>query len=179
DLDRIEVLRGPQGTLSGKNSIGGSIKLYSRKPSDETDGYAEAGYGSFNRVNLRAGGNFTVVPDTLYVRISGTSKYAKGYMTRLDYGCVNPAASGIFQGGLAGGCKLGTEGGQDVHAARVAVRWTPNEAIENNLIASITADRSEVPALKLLYSNNAQKLPNGQPFVPGGGSQFITGPTSY
>src|SRR5581483_6821248 len=75
DLDRIEVLRGPQGTLSGKNSIGGSIKLYSRKPSDETDGYAEAGYGSFNRVNLRAGGNFTVVPDTLYVRISGTSKY--------------------------------------------------------------------------------------------------------
>ena len=179
DLDRIEVLRGPQGTLSGKNSIGGSIKLYSKKPSEDTDGYAEAGYGSFNRVNLRAGGNFTLVPNTLYVRISGTSKYANGYMTRLDYGCVNPAASSLFQGGLAGGCKLGTEGGQNIHAARVAVRWTPNEAIENNLIASVTADRSEVPALKLLYSNNSQKLPNGQPFVPGGGSQFITGPTSY
>jgi iron complex outermembrane recepter protein len=179
DLDRIEVLRGPQGTLSGKNSIGGAIKLFSKKPGDDTDGYAEASYGSFNRINLRAGGNFTLIEDKLYVRISGTSKTADGYMTRLDYGCVNPASSGIFQGGLASGCKLGTEGGQDLHGARVAVRWIPNDYIENNLIGSVTTDHSEVPALKLLYSNNSQKFPNGQPYIPGGGSQFITGPTSY
>ena len=179
DLDRIEVLRGPQGTLSGKNSIGGSIKLFSKKPDDNTDGYAEAGYGSFNRINARAGGNFTLIPDQLYVRITGVSKSADGYMTRLDYGCVNPGSSGLYQGGLLPGCKLGTEGGQDLHAARVALRWIPNDRIENNFIASVTADHSEVPALKLLYSNNSQKFPNGQPFIPGGGSQFITGPTSY
>lgn len=179
DLERIEVLRGPQGTLSGKNSIGGSVKLFSKKPSDNADAYAEAAYGSFNRINLRAGGNFTLIDDHLYVRVSGVSKRADGYMTRLDYGCVNPASSGIYQGGLLPGCKLGTEGGQDLHAARVAVRWIPTDAIENNFIASVTADRSEVPALKLLYSNNAQTFPNKQPFVPGGGSQFITGPTSY
>jgi len=179
DLERIEVLRGPQGTLSGKNSIGGSIKLFSKKPDDNTDGYAEAGYGSYNRINLRAGGNFTLVPNQLYVRVSGVSKSANGYMTRVDYGCANSGSSGIYQGGTLPGCKLGTEGGQDLHAARVALRWIPNDRIENNLIASVTTDRSEVPALKLLYSNNSQKLPNGQPFVPGGGSQFITGPTSY
>jgi iron complex outermembrane recepter protein len=179
DLDRIEVLRGPQGTLSGKNSIGGSVKLFSKKPDGDPDAYAEAGYGSFNRINLRAGGNFTLIQDKLYVRVSGVSKKADGYMTRLDYGCVNASSSAIYQGGLLPGCKLGTEGGQDLHAARIAVRWMPNDNIENNLIASITADHSEVPALKLLYSNNTQKLPNGQPFVPGGGSQFITGPTSY
>lgn len=179
DLDRIEVLRGPQGTLSGKNSIGGSIKLFSKKPDGNTDGYAEAGYGSFNRINVRAGANFTLIPDRLYVRVSGVSKSADGYMTRLDYGCVNPGSSGIYQGGLLPGCKLGTEGGQDLHAARLAVRWLPTESIENNFIASVTADHSEVPALKLLYSNNSQKFPNGQPFIPGGGSQFITGPTSY
>ncbi len=179
DLDRIEVLRGPQGTLSGKNSIGGSIKLFSKKPDDNTDGYAEAGYGSFNRINARAGGNFTLIPDQLYVRITGVSKSADGYMTRLDYGCVNPGSSGLYQGGLLPGCKVGTEGGQDLHAARVALRWIPNDRIENNFIASVTADHSEVPALKLLYSNNSQKFPNGQPFIPGGGSQFITGPTSY
>ena len=179
DLDRIEVLRGPQGTLSGKNSIGGAIKLFSKKPDADTDGYAEVAYGSFNRINVRAGGNFTLIDDKLFVRVSGTSKTADGYMTRLDYGCVNSGSSGIFQGGLAPGCKLGTEGGQDLHAARVALRWTPNDAIENNFIASVTADNSEVPALKLLYSNNRQKYPNGQPYIPGGGSQFITGPTSY
>jgi iron complex outermembrane recepter protein len=179
DLDRIEVLRGPQGTLSGKNSIGGSIKLFSKKPEDNPDAYAEAGYGSFNRVNVRAGGNFTLIEDKLFVRVSGVSKRADGYMTRLDYGCVNAASSSIYQGGLLPGCKLGTEGGQDLHAARIALRWVPNDSIENNLIASVTADRSEVPALKLLYANNTQKFPNGQPFVPGGGSQFITGPTSY
>jgi iron complex outermembrane receptor protein len=179
DLDRIEVLRGPQGTLSGKNSIGGSIKLFSKKPNDNPDAYLEAGYGSFNRVNVRAGGNFTLIADKLYVRVSGISRTADGYMTRLDYGCVNPGSSSLYQGGLLPGCKLGTEGGQDLHAARVALRWIPNENIENNLIASVTADHSEVPALKLLYAANTQKLPNGQPFVPGGGSQFITGPTSY
>src|SRR6185437_13356193 len=52
DHDRFEVLRGPQGTLSGKNSIGGSIKLFSKKPNDSPDAYLEAGYGSFNRVNV-------------------------------------------------------------------------------------------------------------------------------
>jgi iron complex outermembrane receptor protein len=61
----------------------------------------------------------------------------------------------------------------------VALRWIPNDNIENNLIASVTSDHSEVPALKLLYSNNSQKFPSGQPYIPGGGSQFITGPTSY
>jgi iron complex outermembrane receptor protein len=179
DLDRVEVLRGPQGTLAGKNSIGGSIKLFSRKPRDETDGYAEASYGDFNRVNVRAGANFTLIPNRLFVRVSGTSKHADGYMTRLDYGCVNQAASGVSQVAVLPNCKLGTEGGQDVHAARVALRLIAGESVENNLIASVTADRSEVPALKLLFSANTQTLPNGQPFIPGGGSQFITGPTAY
>jgi iron complex outermembrane recepter protein len=179
DLDRVEVLRGPQGTLAGKNSIGGAIKLYSKKPSDDTDGYAEAGYGDFNRINLRAGANFALIADKLYVRVSGTSKHADGYMTQLDYGCVTQSSSSIYQGGLLPGCKLGTEGGQDLHAARVALRWLPTDTIENNLIASVTSDRSEVPPLKLLYSANTQTLPNGQRLVPGGGSQFITGPTSY
>ena len=39
DLDRVEILRGPQGTLSGMNSLGGSVKLYSKKPTGNNDGY--------------------------------------------------------------------------------------------------------------------------------------------
>src|SRR6201996_849862 len=93
DLDRAEVLRGPQGTLAGKNSLGGALKLYSKKPSDQTGGYVEATYGKFNRVELRAGGNFTLVPDTLYARVSGASKQVDGYMQRLDYACEHPGSS--------------------------------------------------------------------------------------
>ena len=173
DLDRAEVLRGPQGTLAGKNSIGGAIKLFSRKPTGATDGYVDATYGDFNLIKIKAGGNFTLVPDTLYARLSGVSEQQDGYMKRLDYACVTGQNISSTQIPVHG-CQLGTEGGTDLHAVRVALRWTVGAGIENNLIATDSQDRSEVPALKLLYSNNTQGL------IPGGnGSQFITGPRSY
>ncbi len=48
DLDRVEVLRGPQGTLWGKNTTGGAIDVISRKPTPYLDGYIKADYGSYN-----------------------------------------------------------------------------------------------------------------------------------
>jgi len=54
------------------------------------------------------------------------------------------------------GCRLGTEGGEDVNAARVALRWIATDNIEDNFIGDVTRDRSEVPALKLISSTNAQ-----------------------
>jgi iron complex outermembrane receptor protein len=181
DIDRVEVLRGPQGTLSGKNSLGGSLKLFSKKPSDQTDGYVEGTYGDFNRIELRGGGNFTVIPDTLYARVSGASRQVDGYMERIDYFCSHPGTSPVTtQVPVVPSCKLGTEGGIDVHTVRMALRWIAGDNIEDNFSGDATRDRSEVPAQKLLYSNNTQVVaPNGTPLVPGGGSQFITGAHSY
>ena len=182
DVDRIEVLRGPQGTLAGKNSLGGSLKIFSKKPSDQTDGYVEGTYGDFNRIELRAGGNFTLVPDTLYARVSGATKQVDGYMKRIDFACANPTGSQAnTQIAVQPGCKLGTEGGEDVDALRVALRWIASDTVEDNFIADATRDRSEVPALKLLYSANAQHVGTaaGPLLVPGGGSQYITGAHSY
>jgi iron complex outermembrane receptor protein len=183
DLERVEVLRGPQGTLAGKNSLGGSLKLFSKKPNDQTDGYVEATYGKFNRVELRAGGNFTLLPDTLYARVSGASKQVDGYMKRLDYACVHPSAANAAstQIPVLTNCRLGTEGGEDVNAIRVALRWIASDSIEDNFSGDYTRDRSEVPALKLISSSNTQHLGSATgPFlVPGGGAQFITGAHDY
>ncbi|MEM6627384.1 MAG: TonB-dependent receptor [Pseudomonadota bacterium] len=53
DVERLEVLRGPQGTLFGKNTTGGAVNIIMREPGEEFGGYVEAGYGSFNRIKLR------------------------------------------------------------------------------------------------------------------------------
>ena len=49
DIERIEVLRGPQGTLYGKNTTGGAVNLISRKPGFDTEGYLTLGYGNYDR----------------------------------------------------------------------------------------------------------------------------------
>jgi len=58
DLERVEVLRGPQGTLAGRNSIGGAIKLFSRVPTGK-GGNVSVTYGSYDRTEFRGSGDFT------------------------------------------------------------------------------------------------------------------------
>ena len=89
DLERVEIPRGPQGTLAGKNSVGGSVKLFTRKPDDTASGFIEGTYGRFNRIDVRGSANIAL-SDNLFVRLSGVSKSSDGYMTRLDFGCANP-----------------------------------------------------------------------------------------
>lgn len=151
DLDRIEILRGPQGTLAGQNSIGGSVKLYSKKPSGAGGGSVEVKYGSYNRTEVRASGDFTVVPDQLFVRIAGVSNHSDGFVTRYDYRCTHPTATTVPSFVTGTSCKLGTEGGKAYDAVRLAVRWTPTERLEVNVVADTTHDASEPSALTLLY----------------------------
>jgi iron complex outermembrane receptor protein len=168
DLDRVEILRGPQGTLAGKNSIGGAIKLYSEKPNAEPNAYFEAGYGSFNRVNLRAATNLTIVPDKLFVRLSASGRRADGYFDVLDYGCVtgNPAFPSKR---LDKGCKIGSEGGQQIFSGRAAFRWLISDKVEDNFIIDTIQDDSQNPAGKLTVQSP----------IWAGTNNFITGPHSY
>jgi len=111
DLERVEILRGPQGTLAGKNSIGGALKLYSRVPDDLPGGMLETSIGSYNRRDLRAMGNFVLAEDALFLRLSGVSKKRDGYLTRYQYGCLFPE-SGFPQASARGDCVLGHGGGE-------------------------------------------------------------------
>jgi len=153
DLDRVEIARGPQGTLSGRNSIGGSIKLYSKKPSAETDGFLQVGYGSYNHIDVRGAANLTIVPDQLFARISGVSTTERGYVKRIDYGCAFPS-SGIPSNNTVGtNCQVGTEGGHTYSGGRIALRWLSGDKLEVNLAADYTRDTSEVAGATLLYAN--------------------------
>jgi iron complex outermembrane receptor protein len=71
DLEQIEVLRGPQGTLFGRNTPGGIIKFDSRKPQNEYEGYVRASYGNYNTRDVEGAVNLPVVDDVLAVRVSG------------------------------------------------------------------------------------------------------------
>src|SRR5690606_20391756 len=134
-----------QGTLAGKNSVGGAIKLYTQEPDGSGDGFVEATYGSFDRIDLRASAGFSLT-DELFGRISGVSKTSDGYMKRLDYGCVNPD-SGIPMTSSGDDCVLGTEGGRDLQAVRLALRYAPVAApLEINLRADYASDNSEMVA---------------------------------
>ncbi|WP_158548442.1 TonB-dependent receptor [Parvularcula marina] len=70
DLERIEVLRGPQGTLYGRNTIGGAIKFVSRKPTETPEFTASATYGSYDRLDLKAGISGPISGDTLLGKAS-------------------------------------------------------------------------------------------------------------
>lgn len=80
DVERIEVLRGPQGTLFGRNTTGGAINVIMKKPGEEVKGFAEAGYGRFNRYQGRASVDLPILPDKLLSKVSGFTTDADGYV---------------------------------------------------------------------------------------------------
>ncbi len=68
DVERIEILRGPQGTIFGRNTIGGVVNVSRKRPDHEFGGEVEVTFGSFERLDLKAAVNFSVVEDVLAVR---------------------------------------------------------------------------------------------------------------
>lgn len=147
DLDRVEILRGPQGTLAGMNSMGGAVRMFSRKPQGE-GGYVEASMGSFNRTDVKAAGDFTLLDNILYARVSGVSRHRDGYITRLDYACVHPDDPEVISGAIprtsfTPSCKIGTLGGQEMSAVKASLRWLASDDVEVNIHADRTHDTSE------------------------------------
>src|ERR1700693_1479739 len=71
DMDRVEVLRGPQGTLYGKNATGGAVSFYSANPSlTITAGYVEAGYGNYDDRTVRAAIGVPLIDNVLGARVA-------------------------------------------------------------------------------------------------------------
>ena len=79
DLARVEVLRGPQGTLYGRNTTGGAINIISRQPSQSYEADASVEYGRFNWVDARFGVGGPIVADKLMFRVAGVYQRDDGY----------------------------------------------------------------------------------------------------
>lgn len=84
DVDRVEILRGPQGTLFGKNTIGGAINVSTKRPSDQFEGAIELSTGRFSRFDAKATLNLPIVPGALALRLSGSTQNTDGWARRID-----------------------------------------------------------------------------------------------
>ncbi len=193
DLERIEILRGPQGTLSGRNSIGGAIKMFSKLPDGSSGGFVEASYGSRDLISLRASADFAIT-DTLFARVSGVSKQQKGYVDQIDFGCAFPAGGGDMYvdnngvsrevnptGGVAAtvqtdDCVIDRLGAVGYQALRGILRFEPTSNFDFTLIADYTSDDRPGTAEVLTdtqINTNPNILPPG---ISAYDDRFICGP---
>ncbi len=116
DLARIEVLRGPQGTLYGKNSTGGAVNFITAKPGPEREGYLTVGAGNFDRTAAEGAVNLPLA-DNLAIRVAGTWNEADGWLEN--------RTPGVDDGNSI-----------DNLAWRVSLSWQPQDTLEVLLRAS-------------------------------------------
>jgi iron complex outermembrane recepter protein len=114
DLDHVEVDKGPQGTLFGKNSIGGLISFEPKHPTEDFEGYGKVTVGNYDDHEFEGAVNVPVVPDILLIRVAGESQQRDGYT--ID------ARNGIDYDN------------RDYYSWRVGVTFRPTDDFENYLL---------------------------------------------
>jgi len=123
DMAQIEVLRGPQGTLFGKNSIGGAVSITTVKPQPELEAYASVRAGSLGTIDTRAMVNVPVVEDRLFMRFNFASFQREGYFLN-----------------TLNGDKLSDRNSQNF---LLATRWVPNPDFTVDVTGSYTISHSK------------------------------------
>lgn len=113
DVERVEVLRGPQGTLFGRNATGGVVNVISNKPTDRYQGELTADYGNYDAKRLKG---FVNIPfgDTFAVRAAGTYLKRDGFATNTYYNT--------------------SEDGRDLYSGRLTAQWKPNDHFRTYLM---------------------------------------------
>ena len=129
DVERVEVLKGPQGTLFGRNTASGAIQYITVAPEPEFGGWAEVEYGNLNYLNLKGALNVPIVEDVLSTRISGNWQQRDGYVDNI---------------------LIGEEANdRDRYSLRAQALFTPNESVSFRLIG----DYSELDEVCCTASN--------------------------
>ncbi len=190
DIDHIEVLRGPQGTLFGRNSLAGAVNIVSRQPSTtDFSGQAQLTFGAYDRRELRAGLNLPL-NDQVALSLSGLSKKRTGYQRVLDFTCdMNRRGTPALAGSLPysdlnnlrspGDCTIGHLGGEDVQASRASVLWKAADNLRVTVSGDYTHDTSENAADSIVSILGNVVTPNAKSaaalFGVAYDSRFVTG----
>ncbi len=133
DVERVEVLRGPQGTLYGRNTIGGAVKYVTRRLGSQFKASARASYGSYNQIDL-VGQVVVPVGDTLSLGAAVAQYWRDGFGTNLTTGAEHY--------------------NKDVLAARLSAEFTPSDTIFIRVAGDRVIDRSNP-------RHGTRLLPNG------------------
>ncbi len=140
DIERIEVLKGPQGTLYGRNVVGGAINVITRAP-DLADfaGALEGTLGNYDRRELAGMVNMPFAEGVAALRLSGSVRKHDGYAT-----------STVTGGDLESG---------DTRSARAQLLLQPTDALRIHLTADTTTDRGTGPANHVLFTSRPDRYP--------------------
>ena len=129
DMERVEVLRGPQGTLFGRNATGGVINFVTRKPRMETfDGFLDLEGGSYSHVRWKGAVNLPL-GETFAARLAGFQLRRDGYVENLAYGQTDDNGNGL-------GVDDNVDG-RDILALRATLAWQPTDNARAWLLYSV------------------------------------------
>ncbi|MDE2304801.1 MAG: TonB-dependent receptor [Gammaproteobacteria bacterium] len=137
DVQEVEVLRGPQGTLFGKNTTGGAVVVKTKPPVlDETSFDTQMGFGSFNSYNAHGALNIPLISHQLAMRVVASEDREDGWMR-------NGASDTI--GGVTYHGNGQSVGGTNVFTGRAKLLWEPSDSFRALFTYEMLTDRSQTP----------------------------------
>jgi iron complex outermembrane receptor protein len=163
DVDRVEILKGPQGTLFGRNTIGGAISVVTHTPGDVYKADTEVTFGSYNRRDFQGTVDLPI-SDTLLSSLTFSSVNRDGYMKRIPYTAQTGYVSdpiGTFP--QAGSNTYSSEGGQGQDTLRGKLLWkaAPNFTVTATADWTHVAESSTPESLLLAPGTGLGGLYNG------------------
>ena len=159
DVERLEVLKGPQGTLFGRNTIGGAIHVITRRPAEEFKYEAEATLGSYDRLDVRGLLEGPLVAGKVYGQLAFSSKDRDGYQTRIPFPGISTDGGNdqISQFLHTAYDTSETQGGENQQNVRGKLLFEVSEALEVTLTGnwSHTDEESVANSMLKYYANPA------------------------